>query len=211
VDSGGEEDTAAQKIEAGAPGHLRLDHLELVDLPLRLSAAPRHGKRRFDRRPILLQAGREGLDGRNTAGPGLLKPSSENSARVGRSFVAVDTAVSHQIGEASDQGEDTANFGILSNPGKRRGRGRIESFRRLNQQPGELSWRERGGGRTVNRVRCGFRWIGAPLVRRGFAGAVRRSPSQRRTCLADPAKPSSLRSRHSTDAFSHPSASRASR
>jgi hypothetical protein len=68
VDSSGEEDTAAQKIEAGALVHLALDQLELVDLSLRLSAAPRHGKRRFDRRPILLQSGREGLDGRNTAG-----------------------------------------------------------------------------------------------------------------------------------------------
>src|SRR6476661_3643039 len=37
-----------------------------------------------------------------------------------------------------------------------------------------------------------------------FAGAVRRSPSQRRTCLADPAKPSPLISRHSTAASSHP-------
>src|SRR3954447_16037572 len=154
VDSGSEEDTAAQKIEAGAPVHLTLDQRELVDLPLCLSAAPRHGKRRFDRCSILLQAGRDGLDGRNTAGPGILKPGSENGARVGRSFVAVDTAVSHQLGEALDQGEDTANFGILSNPGKRCGRGRIESFRRSNQQPGELSWREQGG-RTVNGVRCG--------------------------------------------------------
>ena len=133
VDSSGEEDTAAQEIEVGASVHLTLDQLELVDLPLRLSAAPRHGKHRFDRRPILLQAGRESLDGRNTAGPGLLKPGSENGARVGRSFGAVDTAVSHQLGEALDQDEGPANFGILSNPGERRGCWRIESFRRSNQ------------------------------------------------------------------------------
>src|SRR4051794_17545899 len=146
VDSSGEEDTATEQIEVGASVHLALDQLELVDLAFRLSAAPRHGKRRFDRRPILLQAGRESLDGRNTAGPGLLKPGSEDGARVGRNFVAVDTAVSHQLGEALDKGEGSANFGILSNPGERRGRWHIESFRRSNQQPGELPWRDQGKG-----------------------------------------------------------------
>ena len=146
VDSGSEEDTAAQEVEAGASVHLALDQLEPVDLPLGLSAAPRHGERRSDRRFILLQAGREGLDDRNTAGPGLLKPSPENGERVGRRFVAVDTAASHQPGEAADQGEDDANLRVLSNPGEYRGRRRIESFRRLNQQPGELSWREQDRG-----------------------------------------------------------------
>ena len=129
VDSGSEEDTAAQEVEAGASIHLALDQLELVDLPLCLSAAPRHGERRSDRRFILLQAGREGLDDRNTAGPGLLKPGPENGERVGRRFVAVDTAASHQPGEAADQGEDDAKLRVLSNPGEHRGRRRIESFR----------------------------------------------------------------------------------
>jgi len=155
VDSGSEEDTAAQKIEVCASVHLALDQRELVDLPLRLSAAPRHVQRRFVRRSILLQVGREGLDGRNTAGPGLLKLGSENGERVGRSFVAVGTAVLHQLGEALDQGEGPANFGILGSPGERRGRWRIESFGRSNQQSGELSWRDQGKARIVNGVRCG--------------------------------------------------------
>jgi hypothetical protein len=57
VDSGSEEDTAAQEVEAGASVHLALDQLELVDLPLCLSAAPRHGERRSDRRFILNRTG----------------------------------------------------------------------------------------------------------------------------------------------------------
>jgi hypothetical protein len=55
VDSGGEEDAAAQEIEAGASVHLAFDQLELVDLPLCLSTAPRHRERRSDCRFILGQ------------------------------------------------------------------------------------------------------------------------------------------------------------
>jgi hypothetical protein len=96
--------------------------LELVDLAFRLTAAPWHRERRPDRRLVLLQIGCEGLDDRNTTGAGLLKPDPEN--RGGRSFVAVDIAASHQLGEAPDQGEDAGNLAILSNPGERRaGRG----------------------------------------------------------------------------------------
>ncbi len=65
--SRGEEHAAAEQVEAGAAVHLPLQQLEPGDLPLGLAVAPRRRERRPDGGAVLLQPGREGLDGGHAA------------------------------------------------------------------------------------------------------------------------------------------------
>ena len=52
----GQHEAAAQEIEARAPKHLALEHLEAIDVPLHGPRTPRQGHTGFDRRIVLAAA-----------------------------------------------------------------------------------------------------------------------------------------------------------
>src|ERR1700675_141739 len=53
--SWGEQEAAAEEIEAGTAKHLALEHLQAVDVPFDWASAPREGHPSFDRVLVLIQ------------------------------------------------------------------------------------------------------------------------------------------------------------
>src|SRR3954468_6793447 len=84
------ENTPAEQVEAGATIHLPLDQLEPGDLPLCLAAAPGRRERGLDRRTVLLQPRRKGLESADPRNPSVGQPGGQRHARRLRADLRVD-------------------------------------------------------------------------------------------------------------------------
>ncbi len=209
--SGGEEHAATQQVEAGAAVHLPLQELEPGDPALGLAVAPRRRERRPDGVAVLLQSGREGLDGGYAARARVAQPSPESLERRLHPVPAAGAAVAHQLGEAARQGGDHRRLAVLRHARDGRGIHGRQPRRRLHEEPSQPFGE---GSATGPPSPPGGVTLGRPERHRSgvlLAGAVRRSASQRCTCRCVPAKPRARSSRHSAIAFSHPAARRASK
>lgn len=77
-----------EECKAGAAAHDAIQYLQPTDVPFRPRVAQGHHHRAPNRRPVLRQAGRKGLRGRDTTVPCLQETSVEFADRTSRSVVA---------------------------------------------------------------------------------------------------------------------------
>lgn len=90
-----------QEVELGAAIDRTLQQLEVVDLPLVLSADPRQTKAGTNRGPILSEADSEALDHPHSAGTSVGQPSVEGGGDAGLGRRGATAAVDHPIGDPS--------------------------------------------------------------------------------------------------------------
>src|SRR3954463_13798691 len=128
MESCSEQHSPAQQIKTGAAIGLAFEQLELVDLPLRLSAAPGHGERSSDSRTILLQTSRERLDRIHIGRCSVGKPFAVGRKLSTVNLCLTDATLAHQRDEALHQCNDAGRLLIQLKPGKCCPLGSTENF-----------------------------------------------------------------------------------
>ncbi len=116
--SSGEQQVLAEQVELGMAVHRTLQQLELRDVPLGLSVAPRHGELVTDGGAVVLDPGGERRDGADAGLPGVGQPVADRIRGIGPMLPAGDAEGAHEGDEATDE---CRCLGLPLHAGDRRG------------------------------------------------------------------------------------------
>src|SRR5215217_2132260 len=146
------EEAPAKQVELSAAIHGPLQQLETVDLPLGLAAAPGQAECGADRGPVLVEAGREALDGPLTAAARFRQPCAESRDGGGASALG-PAAAADDAAEPAAEVHDLGRLVILQNARDLCGGFGIEVVRLAQRVPRQLFRRRqrRGWGRWGRR------------------------------------------------------------
>jgi len=174
---------APEEVAVGAAVHPSLHGLQVRDLGLQLRGAPGRRQGRAKRIAVLLETGREGLDGGDLATPRVLDLAVDGPASGDGPRAVRHTALAHDRDEALSEGDASRHFIVVLDARDVRALGRRWLGVRARTRSRQLPRREQCVGALIPRHRA----APAPHLRRRvrLLAVSHVQPAQARTVSGD--------------------------